>query len=111
MKKLLIFGYALACTLVFGSNVLAFQQVRAIVVSTFMDQGNQMCTITIDRPHAITNRTNQCKKRTFSWRCLHDDYRFELANQSRDRKTPIIIRYSEYRCEDMTKNMLLLTVW
>lgn len=111
MKKLLIIGCTLVSVLGVGSNVLGFQEVIAIVTNSHMDQGNQLCTITIDRSHHTTNRTTQCQNRAFSWRCFHDDYRFELAGQSRNNRRPIQIRYSEYRCEDRTRNMLLLTVW
>ena len=110
MKQLLIIGCALVGVFGFGSNVLAFQEVSAIVTSTFMDQGNQICTIYIDRSHYKTTQTARCRDRAFSWKCLPDDYRFQLAQGTQNRH-PIQIRYSEYGCENQTGNMRLLTVW
>jgi hypothetical protein len=110
MKQLLV-GCALVAILGLGSNVFAFQEVIGVVTNSSMDHSRQLCTITIDRSHSRTTRTAQCRQRTFSWRCLPNDYRYELAEQSRNRNRPIQIRYSEYGCEGSTRNMLLLTVW
>ena len=111
MKQVIIVCCTFVCFLGLGINVLAFQEVSAIVINSEMNKGNQICTITIDRTHYKTKQTDRCRTSTFSWRCLYDDYRFELAGQSRNNRFPIQIRYSEYRCEDRTGNMLLLTVW
>ena len=111
MRQLFIIVCVFVFVIGFGGNVLAFQEVSAIVLNTHMDHGNQICTITIDRDHRKTTQTAQCRGRTFSWRCLPEDYRFEAARQSQSGNRLIQIRYSEYRCEDRTRNMLLLTVW
>lgn len=112
MKQLRVVGSLVILVFVCG-NASAFQEVfNAVVTQTNMDHGNQLCTITIDNPdHPITSRTARCQRGNFSWRCLHDDYRFELAQQSRNTHRPIQIRYSEFRCDDRTNNMLFLTVW
>lgn len=94
-----------------ASNVLAFQEATGVVTNSINDQGRQICTITIDRNHPITTRTNQCHQKIFSWKCLSGDYRFALAEQSQKNHQTIRIRYSEYECDDNTRNMLLLTVW
>ena len=111
MKTLLTICGIFVCVLGFGINVSAFQEVSAIVTNSYMDQGRQTCTIFIDRGHYKTNQTARCRDRAFSWRCLYNDYRFELAGQSRKNRRPILIRYSEYSCDEFTANMLLLTVW
>ena len=112
MKQLLV-TVTLVVFLGFVKSAPAFQEVfDSVVQQAHMDQGNQLCTITIDRVnHPYTSRTRHCLKGTFSWKCLNDDYRFSWAQQSRDTRRAIQIRYSEYRCADMTNNMLLLTVW
>jgi hypothetical protein len=94
-----------------GSNVLAFQEAIGVVTRLNYDKGRQVCTIEIDRNHPITNRTSQCHQKIFSWKCLSDDYRYVLAEQSQKNNQVIKIRYSEYECDDNTRNMLLLTVW
>jgi hypothetical protein len=111
MKNLIFFSCALVCIIAFGSDVSAFQEVRAVVTYANMDNRSQICTIAIDRQHHRTTQTVSCQNRTFSWRCLPKDYRLSLAEQSRDTNQTILIRYSEYSCENNTGHMLLLTVW
>lgn len=109
--KNLITGSILLSASLFASQALAFQETTGVVVSSHVDGARQICTITIDRKHPRTNRTNQCRNRTFSWGCLYDDYRYDLAEHSQKNRVPIKLRYSEYHCDARTKNMQLLTVW
>jgi hypothetical protein len=111
MKQLPIVGCIFVCVFGFTVSVLAFQEVVAIVTSSHIDHNRQTCTITIDRRHYKTSQTAKCRDRNFSWRCLPGDYRFELAEQSKNNNHPIKIRFSEYGCDNITGNMLLLTVW
>jgi hypothetical protein len=110
MKKVLVVFWSMAF-LALGSEASAFQDVYDVfVVDYHMDYGNGVCTVTIDRDHPITTSTVRCKRRTFSWRCLSDDYRYEWAKGSYKHHSPIDIRYSENVCHN-TGNMFLLLVW
>lgn len=93
------------------NSAMAYQTVSGVITGSHMDHATNRCTVTLDRGHHVTNRTNQCHARKFSWGCLRDDYRFAAAEISQKNRTPIKIRYSEYYCDAPSGNMLLLTVW
>jgi hypothetical protein len=105
--------FAIAClsTTLVTSAAFAFQETHQATVASFhMDHSTRTCTIRIEKAHPMTTATARCKAQLFSWGCLSDDYRFELARMSKEKRMGINIRYSEYDCHP-TGNMLLLTVW
>jgi hypothetical protein len=111
MRSFWVLSVALAFILI-ADRSHAFQESHGTtVVDLRMDHGNRICTIRINGPHHTTTATSGCNQQWFSWNCLRDDYRYELARISRESGRPMSIRYSEYQCHQFTRNMELLTVW
>ena len=112
MKKLFINLFILGILLL-SNKAWAYQEVYDVtVIDTKIDHHIQTCTITIANNHPVTNRTAGCNQKRFSWRCVdRGDYRLELSEQSKQNGYKMDIRYSEYQCDRVTNNMLLLTVW
>ena len=113
MKKILVGFLSIGTVLIIGRPAWAFQEIHNVkVTDTHINFNTGMCTITIGVNHPRTNRTVGCNARRFSWNCHTDnDYRYKLANDSRNGGSLINIRYSEYWCDSSTNNMALLTAW
>ncbi len=108
MKRHIVTILTLA-TVLLASKAFAWQEVDAIAIDYNVDFSRKICTYTIDREHDVTTSTNGCKHSTFSWQCLPDDYRLELAKASYKNSSVFTTRYSEYACHSFTNNMLMLT--
>ncbi len=112
MKKLIAILFATLGMLVTSiGTASAYQNASKVRVTDYrMDHARRLCTVQIAETHAVTTQTATCRRQVFTWSCLPNDYRFELAQQSYKSGRGINLRYSEYHCH-ASGNMSLLTAW